>query len=304
MSLSVFLELVEIKAKTASVFPFLLGTLFAWYHYHTLHIAELLVFFVAMLLFNMAVDANDNYQDYKRSERTEALRFREKTNIIGVHHLNPSMIGWMVVGMMVTSGVLGLWMVSRTGWPLLVMGLFSFAVGYGYAGGPRPISATPYGEFFSGFTMGFVIFLIAVYVNVFNVTAFSWPLIGAVYLASGLAQCTIAALLLANNIADQEEDETLKRRTIVHYLGRSRSIIFFYGLYTVGFLMLIAAVALGLLPKLTLLTLITVPMVVKNARGFAANPVKKLTFPNAIKNLFITTLAQVVFLALGVFLNI
>ena len=282
MSLSVFLELVEIKAKTASVFPFLLGTLFAWYHYHTLHIPELLVFFVAMLLFNMAVDANDNYQDYKRSERTAALRFREKTNIIGVHHLNPSMIGWMVVGMMVTSGVLGLWMVSRTGWPLLVMGLFSFA----------------------GFTMGFVIFLIAVYVNVFNVAAFSWPLIGSVYLASGLAQCTIAALLLANNIADQEEDETLKRRTIVHYLGRSRSIIFFYGLYTVGFLMLIAAVALGLLPKLTLLTLITVPMVVKNARGFAANPVKKLTFPNAIKNLFITTLAQVVFLALGVFLNI
>ena len=139
MSISVFLELVEIKAKTASVFPFLLGTLFAWYHYHTLHIPELLVFFVAMLLFNMAVDANDNYQDYRRSEKTEALHFREKTNIIGVNHLNPSMIGWMVVAMMVTSAVLGLWMVSRTGWPLLVMGLFSFAVGYGYAGGPRPI---------------------------------------------------------------------------------------------------------------------------------------------------------------------
>ena len=91
--------------------------------------------------------ANDNYQDYKRSERTEALRFREKTNIIGVHHLNPSMIGWMVVGMMVTSGVLGLWMVSRTGWPLLVMGLFSFAVGYGYAGGPRGIFLRIYDGF-------------------------------------------------------------------------------------------------------------------------------------------------------------
>lgn len=205
--------------------------------------------------------------------------------------------------MMVTSAVLGLWMVSRTGWPLLVMGLFSFAVGYGYAGGPRPISATPYGEFFSGFTMGFVIFLIAVYVNVFNVVDFSWSLIASVYLASGLAQCAISALLLANNIADQDEDETLKRRTIVHYLGRQRSIVFFYSLYTAGFLMLIVSVLLGLLPKLTLLTLITVPLVVKNARGFAANPVKKLTFPNAIKNLFVTTLAQVVFLALGVWLN-
>ena len=67
--------------------------------------------------------------------------------------------------------------------------------------------------------------------------------------------------------------------------------------------MLIISVLLGLLPKLTLLTLITVPLVVKNARGFAANPVKKLTVPNAIKNLFVTTLAQVVFLALGVWLN-
>lgn len=78
MSISVFLELVEVKAKTASVFPFLLGTLFAWYHYHTLHIPELLVFFVAMLLFNMAVDANDNYQDYRRSEKTEALHFAKR----------------------------------------------------------------------------------------------------------------------------------------------------------------------------------------------------------------------------------
>ena len=83
MSLSVFLELVEIKAKTASVFPFLLGTLFAWYHYHTLHIAELLVFFVAMLLFNMAVDANDNYQDYKRSEAQKRCVFARRLTLLG-----------------------------------------------------------------------------------------------------------------------------------------------------------------------------------------------------------------------------
>ncbi|MFD1441056.1 prenyltransferase [Lacticaseibacillus hegangensis] len=303
MKAKVFFELVEIKAKTASVFPFLMGTLYAWYHYHTLHLPELIVFFIAMLLFNMAVDANDNYQDYRRAQRVEAEAFRQKTNIIGREHLNPSAIGWLIVAMMAASAVLGLWMVSRTGWPLLWLGLFSFAVGYCYAGGPRPISTTPTGEFFSGFTMGFVIFLIAVYVNAFSVAAFNWAFIWPVLLASGLAQGAIAALLLANNIADEEEDKQLNRRTIVYYLGRRRSLIFFAELYTIGFLALIVAVWLRILPKLSLLTLVTVPIVVKNVRTFAKRPVKTETFPLAIKNLFLTTLAQVVFMGLGVWLN-
>lgn len=299
----VFFELVEIKAKTASVFPFLMGTLYAWYHYHTLHLPELIVFFIAMLLFNMAVDANDNYQDYRRAQREEAEAFRQKTNIIGREHLNPSLIGWLIVVMMTVSGALGLWMVSRTGWPLLWLGLFSFAVGYCYAGGPRPISSTPYGEFFSGFTMGFVIFLIAVYVNAFSVAPFNWAFVWPVLLASGLAQGAIAALLLANNIADEEEDKQLNRRTIVYYLGRKRSLRFFAGLYIAGFAALIIAVGLRILPWLTLLTLVTVPIVIRNVRTFAKRPVKTETFPLAIKSLFLTTLAQVVFMALGVLFN-
>lgn len=300
---AVFFELVELKAKTASVFPFLLGTLYAWYHYHVLHLPELIIFFIAMLLFNMAVDANDNYQDYRRATKTQALAFREKTNIIGREHLNPRAIGWLIAGMMTVSAILGLWMVSRTGWPLLWLGLFSFAVGYGYAGGPRPISTTPFGEFFSGFTMGFVITLIAVYVNAFSqapLSAFAWP----VFLASGLAQAAIAALLLANNIADEAEDKALGRRTIVYYLGRQKSLLLFKALYTAGYILLLLAVAAQALPKLALLAILTAPVVIKNVRGFEANPDKQKTFKLAVKNLLLTTLALVVAVGLGVWTHI
>ncbi len=44
MSISVFLQLVEVKAKTAWFSPFLLGTLFAWYRSHTLHISGIVGF--------------------------------------------------------------------------------------------------------------------------------------------------------------------------------------------------------------------------------------------------------------------
>lgn len=303
MNLSVFLELVEIKAKTASVFPFLLGTFFAWYHYRQLHPVYLLIFFVAMLMFNMAVDANDNYQDYRRATRNEALALREKTNIIGVHHLNVHHIGWLVFWLTVISAALGLWMVSQTGWPLLWLGLFSYAVGYFYAGGPGPISTTPFGEFFAGITMGFVIFLISVYINTFDVITFNWAFVWPVLLSSGLAVCSIADLLLANNIADEKEDKELGRRAIVYYIGKKSALVLFVGLYVFGFICLLAAVLLGYLPKLTLLTLLTIPIVWRNTKGFLARQIKKITFPLAIKNLFLITLAQVIFMGLGVLIN-
>lgn len=304
MTPGVFFELVELKQKTASVFPFLMGTLYAWYHFHVLHLAELIIFFVAMLLFNMAVDANDNYQDYHRASKTEALKFRQKTNIIGREGLDPAAIGWLIVALMTVSALMGLWMVSRVGLPLLWLGLFCYAVGYFYAGGPRPISTTPTGEFFSGFTMGFVIFLIAVYVNVYSVVQFNWAFVWPIFVASGLAQCAIAALLLANNICDEEEDKSLNRRTIVYYLGNHRSLIFWTGLYIVGFAMLIIACVIGWLPRLTLLTLVTLPIVIKNIRIFWGKQIKRETFSSATKNLLLTTLAQVVFMAVGVAVNI
>lgn len=300
MTLRVFLELVEIKAKTASVFPFLLGTFFAWYHYHTLHLIPLLLFFIAMLSFNMAVDAHDNYQDYKRA--TQAHDYREKTNIIGVHHLNPKAIGAMTLSMMGLAAILGLMIVFVTGWPLLGMGAWCFAVGWCYSAGPRPISSTPFGEFFSGFTMGFMITLIAVYINAYDQVAFNWHFVWPVLLSSGLAICMIASLLLANNFCDAKEDIALGRKTIVYYIGVPHSLQFYVALIVVGYASLVVAAAMNVVPLLTLFTLLTLPKVIQNTRKLLAKQVKKETFIFAVRNLFLSTLALVISFALGLLL--
>ena len=49
MSLNVFLELVEIKAKTASILPMLLGVCLSVYYYHSLNLLNSVLFFIAML---------------------------------------------------------------------------------------------------------------------------------------------------------------------------------------------------------------------------------------------------------------
>ena len=299
MKSSVFFELVEIKAKTASVFPFLMGTLYSYYHWHSINALDLVLFFIAMFLFNMAVDINDNYWDYKNATGDD---FRQKTNVIGVNNLNIHLVGWLDFSFTVIAAIIGLFIVYRTGLPLLYLGLFSFAVGFCYAGGPFPINRGPLGEFFSGFTMGYVIYLIAIYINVVNnpLVELNFKFYGDALLSSLLTVFAISNLLLANNIADQKEDVGLGRKTLVYYLGKNNSIFILKWLYVLGYLALFCSVLLGLLPKLMLLTFLITPIVYKNAKAFSNNPIKKKTFPLIIKNLLLITLTQTVTFILGV----
>lgn len=299
MKPSVFFELVEIKAKTASVFPFLMGTLYSYYHWHSINALDLVLFFIAMFLFNMAVDINDNYWDYKNATGDD---FRQKTNVIGVNNLNIHLVGWLDFSFTVIAAIIGLFIVYRTGLPLLYLGLFSFAVGFCYAGGPFPINRGPLGEFFSGFTMGYVIYLIAIYINVVNnpLVELNFKFYGDALLSSLLTVFAISNLLLANNIADQKEDVGLGRKTLVYYLGKNNSIFILKWLYILGYLALFCSVLLGLLPKLMLLTFLIAPLVYKNAKAFSSNPIKKKTFPLIIKNLLLITLTQTVTFILGV----
>ena len=302
MTLGIFLELVEIKAKIASIWPFLLGMIFVQANYQHVNWGVTALFFIAMLLFNMAVDINDNYQDYTKAGN-QAAEWKKHTNIIGVHQLSVRRIFMLMAGLAVVAGVIGLYLVWKTGWPLLLMGVFCFLVGYAYAGGPRPLSGTPTGEFFAGFTMGYMIMLITVYLNLYNTQYFSWMLMGRVLLASGIAIMAIAALLLANNICDAQEDLALNRKTIVYYLGVRGALWLFAGFYVVGYLSLIASVWLGDLPAWSLLALISVPLVVKNIRGLFRVQVKKETFILAVRSLAILALTTTLAEGLGLWLG-
>lgn len=300
MKPKVFLEFVEIKSLIASVLPFVLGSLYAVYNYHQVHLAYLCLFFVASSLFHMATNANDNYQDFVHAPRNDANQaFLEDTNVVGANQISIKQARTLTFGLGGVSLILGLWLVTQTGLPLLWMGIYSYAVGYFYAGGPKPISSGPFGEFFSGFTMGFMIFWISVYINTYDVAAITWLSTFNVLISAGLAIFAISNIMLANNICDMDEDIALGRHTIVSYLGKPVMLQVFAWSYIVGYLCLMIAVWIGVLPKLSLLTLLSVIPVLKNTRQFMHKQVKRETFILAIKNASIICLSFVVFMGLG-----
>lgn len=299
MSISTFLELVEIKAKTASVMPFILGMCFSAYYYHSLNWGISIVFFIAMFMFNMVVDMLDNYSDYYHAD---SKIYQQKTNIIGRENISPVLVRNLIIIFTLISAVMGIWLVYKAGISVLWMGIFCFFIGYSYSSGPRPISSLPLGELASGFTMGFMIALLSVYLNSYQTFTWSWASIGQIFLVALADELWISNLMLANNICDAQEDEDNHRKTIVHFIGKKLAVIIYSIKNILAFLIIIILPFLKLAPVTVWLIILIVPFVYKQNKLFIAKQIKTETFICAVKTLLVGALTYSVTYLIGVLL--
>ena len=297
MSLKVFFELVEIKAKVASVAPFLLGLFYSIFVYHHTNPLLALVFFIAMFLYNMVVDMLDNYSDYYRAD---SKSYQQKTNIIGREQIDPKLVLRLMWIFTIISALLGLWLVNESGIAVLWLGMFCFAIGYLYSSGPLPISNLPLGELVSGFTMGFVIILLSVYLNGYQVFSWNFTSIMNVFMLALPLELWISNLMLANNLCDAQEDEDNHRKTIIHFIGKKVGIWAFSLKNVVVFIVLMLLPVLGIAPKTVWASIIIVPFVYQQNKLLAIKQVKTETFITAVKILLVGALAYVITYLVGI----
>lgn len=310
MSMPVFLELVEIRTKLASLFPFTLGILFSVYYFSEFNAVNTILFFIAMLVFDMATTAINNTMDYVKAKN---MHYKEHENILGKAGLSVKQATTLIVAMIGFSAIIGLTLVYRTNILLLVIGALCFAVGILYTFGPFPISRMPLGEVMSGLTMGFGIFFIAVFINVpstlITALVLDWPSfmlsgslqnIAAIFLASLPLVFTIANIMLSNNICDYETDITNHRYTLTFYIGKPLAIKLYAWLYYGAFAASTLAVFAGVNPIWMLGIWLVFPIVQKSIQLFKDKQDKATTFGLAIKNLVVYHGAQIVLYSLGI----
>ena len=291
MNFKIFAELIELKAKTASIFPFLLGLAYSLYHYQSVNLSALAIYFVAMFMFNCFVDIWDNYNDYHKAVDTDD--YHKNTNIIGRENLSMGLIKSLLAFFFFGSLILGIIVALMTGWAVFWLGLLCYAVGVFYAGGPKPLSSLPLGELLSGLTMGYVIFLICLYINSSQNFVWSFANLATTFLIALPNTLLIANLMLANNTCDLEEDEANHRYTIVHYIGKKAALIWWTTALILAFVAIVVAVILGLLSPIMLLILLIAPLMIKFARPYLQKQVKKETFISSVKILMVFQLVQV-----------
>lgn len=290
-----FLDLVEIRVVIPSVAPLLVGLAYSQWQYARLNWLNATLLIIATISVHLAVNTFNRYEDAKRQKNNAFLREEaagEELSNQQVRHVA------LVLG--VIAAVAGIAVALRTGYVTWTIGIVSFLIGYLYSAGPKPITNTPFGELVSGLTMGYFIFVAQVYVNTHMIpmpsVLLQW------FVVSFPLTVFIAEIMLANNIADHDEDEENNRHTLVHYIGVPAAKRLYLVLAIVAFAELILVTLVGWLPITSYAMIVLLPVVMRHVRGFIARPIKRETFILAIKNLVIVMLGMTVAIVAGILL--
>lgn len=313
MTMKVFFELVEIRTKLASLFPFLVGLLFSAFYFEQVNAENMLLFFVAMLVFDMATTAINNLMDFKKAKNDH---YQENTNIVGTAKLNEKKVSYLIYSMITFSSLVGIYLTYRTSLLLLAMGGLCFLIGIFYTFGPVPLSRMPLGEIFSGVTMGFGIFFITIYLNISDLGILSLSFQDGQFMIYGQIKellfivwasvpmiFTIANIMLANNLCDLEQDISNHRYTLPYYIGKENGVKLFQLLMYSCYFFILAGIIIGIYHWAMLIVLLTFPMIHKNLTIFSQKQEKATTFGISIKNLILFNGAQVCGLILSLILK-
>jgi 1,4-dihydroxy-2-naphthoate octaprenyltransferase len=257
--------------------PVVVGTALAWHGGAALDGVVAGVALAAAVLIQVGTNLFNDAGDYERGAD-------------GPDRLGPpraSAMGWLAAGDVRRAALacfglamlLGAYLVSVGGWPILAAGLASMAAGLAYTGGRRPIAYTASGEFFV-----FVFFGVVATAGSHFLQAGRFS--GAALVAGAIVGALAAAVLVVNNYRDLDSDRRAGKRTLAVCIGRPATRVEFAALVALAFALLPLLGVLTHAGAWLALTLAAAPFAAALVTGFWRVPV------GGVLNLFLKRTAQ------------
>ncbi|TKH03336.1 1,4-dihydroxy-2-naphthoate polyprenyltransferase [Peribacillus simplex] len=285
-------ELIRPHTLTAAFVPVLLGTVIA-----LLEDGVNWLLFAAMMIASILIQAATNlfneYYDFKRGLDTE-----ESVGIGGGivrHGMTPKLIMSLALGMYAIALIIGIYICAASSWWLAVVGLVCMLVGYLYTGGPLPISYTPFGELFSGLFMGFLIILIAFFIQTGDVSSTAI----LIAIPSGIL---VGLINLSNNLRDHDGDKAHGRKTMPVVMGRKNALTFMAIMFAFSYLWLVGLVLTGSVTAWILLAFLSIPKAMAAIKGFVGKT-QPITMVPAMKATAQTNTFFGLLMAIGLFIS-
>jgi 1,4-dihydroxy-2-naphthoate octaprenyltransferase len=198
------------KTLPAAIVPVWVGAVLAWKLSGKcdpwLALATLLGAITIQIATNFFNDAIDAKKGADTARRLGPVR------VTASGMLRPRVVMAIAAGFLTVALVCGVFLYQARGWPIVVIGIPSLFLAYGYTGGPFPLAYRGMGEWF---VIGFF-GLVAVTGTVFIQTG-GWP---REALLLGLQTGLLSAVLISiNNLRDRAEDTTTGKRTLAVRCG-------------------------------------------------------------------------------------
>ena len=208
-NLKIWLDATRPKTLPAAAAPVIMGSAMA-FHDKLFHLPSAFAALLGALFIQIGTNFANDYFDFKKGADTKERLGPLRATSAGL--IKPQIMKLAFIITFALAFTVGLYLIYRGGWPLLLIGLSSILFGILYTGGPYPLGYNGLADifvliFFGPIAVGGTYFVQALEIN-------------HVVLLAGLAPGLIStAILTANNLRDINTDAKAGKRTLAVRFG-------------------------------------------------------------------------------------
>lgn len=208
-SLKIWILASRPKTLGAAIAPVIIGTAMA-YADDQFHLWAALGALFGAILIQIGTNFANDYADFKKG--TDTVNRLGPTRVTQAGLVAPNQIKLATLIAYGLAFLIGIYLVYRGGWPVVLIGLTSLLFGYLYTGGPYPLAYIGLADLFVLIYFGPVAVGGTYYVQTLSI---NWMVIVA-GLAPGLFS---VAILTINNLRDIDEDRRGNKKTLAVRFG-------------------------------------------------------------------------------------
>ena len=262
MILSIWLRVIRVRFLLASVIAVSVGLAINWRQNSTVDPLSAVLTFAGVMALHASVDLLNDYWDYKRGIDTVTKRTKMSggTGVLPEGLLKPSAVYRAGIGFLILGTVIGFYFVLTNG--IIIAVILGFAILSIYFYSTKIVDAG-LAEFFVA-VKGAMIVLGTYFIQSNQITTES--------ILGGMVVGVLSSLVLfIASFPDHDADKSKGRKTLVILVGKENAASLFWIFPMISYSVIILGISIGVFPILSLITLFSIPILVKAGLNLKRN---------------------------------
>jgi len=260
--LSVWLRVIRVRFLLASVIAVSVGLALTWRQNSSIDPLDAILIFAGVMALHASVDLLNDFWDFKRGIDTKTKRTKMSggTGVLSEGLLKPSSVYRAGITFLIIGSVIGSYFVITHGIIIGIILGFAILSIYFYS---TKIVDSGLGEFFVA-VKGSLIVIGTFFIQSGEITIES--------ILGGIVVGVLSSLVLfIASFPDHDADKSKGRKSLVIAVGKEKAAKLFWIFPIISYLTIIIGVSTNLFPLLSLITLLTIPLMIKSGLGLSKN---------------------------------
>ena len=260
--LSVWFRVIRVRFLLASVIAVSVGLALNWWQNSSIDLLDMLLTFAGVMALHASVDLLNDFWDFKRGIDTKTKRTKMSggTGVLPEGLLKPSSVYRAGIAFLIIGSLIGGYFVFTDGILIAIILGFAILSIYFYS---TKIVDSGLGEFFVA-VKGSMIVIGTFFIQSGQINIES--------ILGGIVVGSLSALVLfIASFPDHDADKSKGRKTLVIAVGKKKASYLFWVFPVVSYSVIIAGVSLNLFPLLSLISLLSAPLMIKSGLGLQKN---------------------------------